>query len=124
MPVRRIPFGAHEQRLHLEKREGFHRHWFNDRPGRVQRAEAAGYAFVLDTNGKPETRPVGVREGGGGLIAYAMEIPQELYDEDFLAGQKVVDDIDASIKQGKLAAKEPDARYTPAGRKISIEPGR
>jgi hypothetical protein len=109
----RIPLGTHTQKLELPRREGFHRHWFNDRPGRIQQAQAAGYTFVKDDEGKPISRTVGVRDGGGGLLAYAMEIPKPFYDEDFAAGQERVDKIDAEIRGGKVESKPGDGRYVP-----------
>jgi hypothetical protein len=123
-PRQRVPFGSFEMKLELTPRPGFRRHWFNDRPGRIERAELAGYTHVKDASGKPITRPVGVRDGGGALYSYAMEIPQELYDEDFLRAQARVDEIDASIKQGKLATKEGDTRYVPTNSPIRIEHGK
>jgi hypothetical protein len=123
-PRQRVPFGSFELKLQLPPRPGFHRHWFNDKPGRIERAELAGYTQVRDASGKPISRPVGVRDGGGALHAYVMEIPQELYDEDFLRAQARVDEIDASIKQGKLATKEGDSRYVPSNSPIRIEHGK
>jgi hypothetical protein len=123
-PRQRVPFGSFELKLDLPPRPGFHRHWFNDKPGRIERAELAGYTHVCDASGKPISRPVGVRDGGGALHAFVMEIPQELYDEDFLRAQARVNDIDASIRQGKLATTEGDSRYVPKATPIRIEYGK
>lgn len=102
----RVPFGAQTQKLYYPPREGFHRHWFNDTPGRIQRATQAGYAHVQE-NGAPVSRPVGVREGGGAMIGFLMEIPEEWFQEDQALHQARVDEIDQAIGAGNL---EPDRR--------------
>lgn len=120
---KRVPFGTHTQKLELPPREGFHRHWFNDRPNRIAQAEAAAYSFVLDSAGKPTSRVVGTREGGGAMLAYAMEIPKEYFDEDFANSQKRDDAIEAEIRGGKVAAKPDSNRYVPTDG-IKITQGR
>src|SRR4051812_47316603 len=78
----RKPFGGVELKMAYPQREGFHRHWFNDVPGRVQRAQEAGYTNVTGNDGKPVSMVVGTAEGGGALVAFLMEIPEEWYKED------------------------------------------
>lgn len=120
----RRPFGAQVQKLAYEARKGFHRHWFNDEPGRLEQAVAAGYTHVEDREGKKVSRPVGVNTAGGPQIGYLMEIPQEWYDEDMAAQQKRVDEVDDSIKRGAVSGSPGvDGRYIPANRGITIRQG-
>lgn len=113
----RKPFGANVQKLALPPREGYHRHWFNETPGRIDLAKDAGYTRVIDRDGKMiPPRPVGVMEGGGAMMAYAMEIPQEWFDEDMAAQQSEVDKIDQAIRRGEDTSGKPgvDGRYIPS----------
>ena len=111
--AQRKPFGAQNQKLAYPARPGYHRHWFNDSPGRIIDAQAAAYDFVLDRNGKKVCKPVGVADQGGALMAYLMEIPQELYEEDMRAQQERIDDMESAIKRGKGNALEGDRDYVP-----------
>lgn len=119
----RKPFGMLEQKLSYPAREGFHRHWFNDTPGRVQRAQEAGYEHVKDDEGKNVCRIVGSAEGGGALNGYLMEIPEEWYKQDMAAQQKEVDAKEATMRRGELEKQAGDGRYVPA-QGISINHGK
>jgi len=101
----RKPFGTLGQKLAYPLREGYHRHWFNDSPGRIEMAKEAGYTNVQGKDGKPVTRVVGAAEGGGALHAFLMEIPEEWYKEDMGREQKRVDEIDAAIRDGRVQGK-------------------
>lgn len=107
----RVPFGAMEQKLAYPERPGYHRHWFNDVPGRIERAKLAGYEHVQGTDGKPVARVVGRDQGGGGLVAYLMEIPSGWYEEDMEEAQAHRDEIANSIRRGDF--KAPDHGYVP-----------
>lgn len=121
----RRPFGSHNQKLAYESRSGFHRHWFNEDPGRIDQALAAGYTHVEDKEGKKVARVVGTNPAGGPLMGYLMEIPEEWYQEDMVAGQKKVDELDASIRRGDIAGEVgSDGRYVPKDRGIMIRQGR
>ena len=113
----RRPFGSSQEKLSAPKRPGYHRHWFNDYPGRVDRAKEAGYAHVNENNDKrrPMKRVVGTSQFGGPLTAYLMEIPYKWFEQDLAREQAKVDEIDAAIKQGKVSTKEGDERYVPKG---------
>lgn len=113
----RKPFGAHVQKLAYPKREGYHRHWFNDTPGRIMSAIEAGYEHVLDpVTGQKVSRPVGVNEAGGALIAYIMEIPQEWYNEDMAKQQAEIDEREHAMRHGADSEGQPgkDGRYIPS----------
>lgn len=98
---KRKPFGSREQKLNYPDRLGYHRHWFNDEPGRLIRAEEAGYEQVMDERtGKPVCVVVGIARGGGPLTAYLHEIPQDWYDEDMAAQERAVLDLKREIREG------------------------
>lgn len=118
----RQPFGAQLQKLVAPARPGYRRYWFNDEPGRVQRAMEAGYAHVK-TDGRNTSRTVGRNGDGTAKVAFLMEIPQRWYEDDVAAQQAKVDEIDAAIKGGNVARKEDDGRYVPKDA-ISYEPRR
>ncbi|ACI52300.1 conserved hypothetical protein [Gluconacetobacter diazotrophicus PA1 5] len=122
-PSRR-PFGLREQKLAYPEREGYHRHWFNDEPGRVARAQDAGYAQVMDESGKPVSRTVGVARGGGPQIAYLMEIPAEWYREDMAAQEAGHRELMAQIREGRVpggpTGADRNAQYVPNGVGITI----
>lgn len=87
--VKRIPISA-RNKLVAEGREGFHRRWVNDVPGRLEQFEQAGYVQVTDPTkvGDPRAADASqlgsvVRKPvGGGIDAVLMEIPEEFYRED------------------------------------------
>lgn len=110
----RKPFGSQAQKLAYAQRPGYHRRWFNDVPGRIVDAQEAGFALVVGEDKKNVSRPVGVNEAGGALIAYLMEIPQDWYDEDMAREQAKVDEVDRAIRRGGIEG-EPgkDGRYVP-----------
>lgn len=118
----RKPFGSMSLKLDYPVREGFHRHWFNDVPGRIDRAKEAGYEHVMSNEGKPVSRTVGTAEGGGALTAYLMEIPEEWYQQDMATEQNLIDEKEEVIRRGKLDSTEGDNRYVPS-QGISIKSG-
>jgi len=99
----RVPIGVRRQRLGAEERRGFHRHWFNDSPGRIDAAKAGGYEHVTDENGEPRRARVGVAPDGEVQMGYLMEIPQKFYDEDQRAKHKSVDEFEDALKRGAPA---------------------
>jgi len=76
---KRVPFGGATLSLQVPQRPGYARYWFNDEPGRVGRARAAGYTHVLGQDGEPVSRVTGRNEGGIGRKSYLMEIPADWY---------------------------------------------
>lgn len=110
----RKPFGTLEQKLAYPARPGFHRHWFNDAGNNVARAIEAGYTHVTGNDeGKNVSKLVGTAEGGGPLIAFLMETPQEWHDEDMKEQQAQIDAKENSMRRGELESKEGDGRYVP-----------
>lgn len=106
----RKPFGGMTQKMAYDQREGFHRHWFNDVPGRIGRALEAGYEHVKGHDGKPVSMPVSSTEP---LIAFLMEIPEEWYNQDMAAEQRVIDDKEESMKRGVADGPEGEGQYVP-----------
>ncbi len=123
----RVPFGSMTQKLAYPARPGYHRHWFNDEPGRVERAVAAGYDHVQE-NGEKVKKVVGRYDSGVPVLGYLMEIPQEWYDEDMAAEERLVKEKEDTIRRGKVQgalAKDESGHYydTAQGRSISIKRG-
>lgn len=85
----RKPFGSMTQKLALPKRPGYHTHWFNDEPGRVEDAAANGWAHRTGKDGKPVSRVVGRGRDSGALYAYAMDLPMIFWQEDMDARHDV-----------------------------------
>lgn len=114
----RKPFGSHEQKLKYPERPGFHRHWFNDSPGRIARALEAGYKHVLGKDGKNVSRVVDPGPRGGGLTGYLMEIPLEWWQSDQAVKNKARDEIDAKIRRGVVKDHAPgqDGAYQPVNK--------
>jgi hypothetical protein len=102
-PFVRKPFGSPEQKLAYPNREDFHRHWFNDEPGRIMRAREAGYENVHDEYGKPVSTVVGIGRGGQPLVAFLMEVPESWFREDMEAQETGVHSLMAQIGRGEHA---------------------
>jgi len=111
--------GVRRQRLTLPERKGFHRHWFNDTPGRIDQAIEAGYTPIIDESSLDEegrgtavTARVGVAASGDVLMAHAMEIPINFYDEDQREKQKPIDEFDAELRRGTVDPERGNAAVT------------
>ena len=122
-PVRK-PFGSHVQKLAYAQREGYHRHWFKDSPGRIARALEAGYSHVKGEDGKNVSQHIGLAEMGRGLDGYLMEIPIEWYKEDQALKDAKRDDIDKKLRRGVVAGVAPgqDGAYLPMNKSGTIGP--
>ena len=124
----RVPLGVPRSKLTVPQREGYHRRWINDVPGRLHAAGQAGWEYVEDPDlhvgdgaesgnsdmGSRVSRLVGKTESGGPLRAYLMEIKQEFYEEDQAAKLAVVDETDRAIREGKIGDDQ-EGRYVPKG---------
>lgn len=102
---KRVPFGVREQRMAWPPIPGFHLHWFNDDPGRIRRAEAAGYTSV-EAHGRPVMQIVGTDRAGKPLAAFLMKIPEAYFTEDMLAIEHEQQQILGAIKRGRFQAGE------------------
>jgi len=124
----RVPMNAMQQKLQVRnKRSGYVQRWFNDDHGRIAQAKAAGYEFVEDESVKAERAgsnnesddricfPAGTRRDGTPMNTFLMEIPEEFYNEDQLAKQHSIDQVDEAIKGGTLDIEDPEHSYVPKG---------
>ena len=82
---KRADVNGQHLKLAFPEREGFHRRWVNDKPGRVAMFEKLAYDHVRDPSIKSDgpdgriRRLVGTTEGGAPQYAYLMETPREEY---------------------------------------------
>ena len=117
----RVPMSSGRRKMEVPNIPGYHLHWINDYPGRVQQALAAGYTMVKadetrihartggggnDDLGSGVSMVVGQQEGGQALKAYLMKIPQDLYDSDQKAAQQSSDRVEAALRSRKGMAAE------------------
>jgi hypothetical protein len=135
------PMSAGVKSLEVPAREGYHRRWFRSDPGRIARAQRAGYTFVdpeevnlnnFDLGGDAKNSGntdmgsrVSVISGdeadstGQPARLYLMECPQELYEH----GRSLIADrnegVAEALRGGKIGAggegetsKDQDTRYT------------
>jgi hypothetical protein len=132
---KRVPLGVPRTKLTAPTRPGYQRRWINDdAKGRLQHAKEGGYTHVEDPNllvgedgGGDKTdsrvsRIVGKRDDGKPLRAFLMEIPSELYKEDQASKQAELDEVDRSIRKGRLVSQGEEHRYVPDdGRGIRVD---
>lgn len=142
IPSDYIPMSAPIQRLQVPEKTGYVRHWFRGDPGRLVRAQQAGYRFVNPDEVRVNNFDVGgSREQSGNtdlgtrvsLISgdesgpdgqphrlYLMEIPKELYEH----GQKILESrnesIAESLRSGLIgsdqeSSKDKSVRYAKTG---------
>ena len=96
---KRVGLGSPHKRLYLPDVPGKQIRWVNDKwsrdPSRIQRALAAGYEFIDSTGmvvgegavdgnqdlGNRLSRTVGTNKDGSPIVAYAMAIDEELFEE-------------------------------------------
>jgi hypothetical protein len=87
--------------------------WINDVDARIYQATLAGYVFVSEEGtvvGDQTVDSSGMRTGvisrpvGGGITAYLMAVPKEIYDE---VQQAKAEDIDERERQWKNYNKRP-----------------
>jgi hypothetical protein len=114
---RRGNTGGFNLKLKAPERAGFHRHWFNDKPGRLAEAEELAYEHVRDPAIKSDSqdsnvrRLVGTQANGQPLYAYLMETPLE----EYRAGQEEKEEghrqIDKAISEGRDATGRMDNSY-------------
>ena len=114
----RIPFGARKQKLIGPDDDKFQYRYFNDNwskePGRIQRAERAGYVRVEDY----ESVNVGTNDDGSPIKGILMKIPKEIYEEDQKVKRKEIDRVDEAIQGGKIEQQPGENRYVPDGIKV------
>jgi hypothetical protein len=107
----RTPIGVRNVLTVKGQDPNYHYRVVNDDADRVQQFLEAGYELVpakIGQVGDPHINAVSP-EGtvsqvsvGGGKKAFLMRIPNEFFDEDQLAKQKRVDELEAATKQKAL----------------------
>lgn len=109
----RLGLGSTQPKMTLPRREGFHRRWVNDTPGRVRFALSQDWSHIEDPDelsedgrGIKKFMTVGVKEDGAPLTAYAMEIPMELYEQDQKRKQAPLDAFDEQLKRGIISGAD------------------
>lgn len=112
----RKPLGAYSQKLALEARPGYHRHWFNDVAGRIQEAEANGWAFVKDSDGHPINRCVGTGRDKGAMYAFAMELPLVFWQEDMDARHEAASAKIEALKAAPFRSRPGEAQKADKGK--------
>lgn len=130
----RVPFGGPRQRLYVpagtipQDKVG---RWFNDTSdGRIQRALAAGYEFILNDGTIVSQGPTDENRALGSYVcrvvsenvtAYLMVIDKAYYEQDQRAKQKSCDDFDAAIKRG-LVNRTPGDGLSVSSKGIDYRP--
>lgn len=126
----RKPLGAYAQKLALDARPGYHRHWFNDMGNRVSEALNNGWAHVLDEEKRSIRRAVGTGRDNGVQYAYAMEIPEVFWQEDMAARHEVAQEKIEALKKSPVRAEKGQSQrsdqgkfYSPQEDILSVEKG-
>lgn len=119
----RTPLGGLRTKLQAPERKGYVRRWFNDEPGRLSDAEAAGYEFVSEPVQAGDPDVTNVLDPGSrisktvsreGRKAYLMEIREDWYNEDQAAKEARLKETDDAIRKGSLQGSPgQDGRYVP-----------
>lgn len=123
-----MPMSMGNQLLETPQRAGYHRRWFRGEPGRIARAQRAGYSFVKDDEVSLNSRDLGgdaktsgntdlgthvsVVSGTGEdnqvLRMYLMEIPLELYEESRQVVADRNESVAAALRDGSVADQAMD----------------
>lgn len=111
----RRPLGEFHLKLDIEKRRGYHTHWFNDAGARIDEALLAGWAF-RQRDGQRVRRAVGMGRDQGVLYAYAMDIPLEFWQEDQAARHKQASEKMEALKASPFRAPSGSAKASDSGK--------
>lgn len=123
---KRVPLHEQrQQRLKAPERMGFKRHWFNDIHDRLQSAYLAGWEHVVNANlqtgegGSKDAQHLGatVSRDVGGIRAYLMEIPIEIWQEDQM--QKTL--ARRANRSSVTKVKKEKGEYSPNHSEYSVE---
>lgn len=125
---KRIPMSVPVQKLEAPDIPGYHLHWFNGTPERLQRAQEGGYEFVYDRDMKINAVGLGSDSTASGntdmgsqvsIVAGSelgrdgqpirlilMKIKQEWYDEDQKHQENRNEQVVAALKGGMMGAEK------------------
>lgn len=115
---KRIPVGTRPKMSVTGKDPDYEYRWVNDYPGRIDMFKEGGWIPCLngETNASnfraEDATTVGslqsmVASGTDGTRAYLLKIHKDLYNADFLDGQKIVDELE----RDQLAVHANDGEY-------------
>lgn len=111
----RRPLGEFHLKLDIEKRRGYHTHWFNDAGARIDEALLAGWAF-RSREGQRVRRAVGHGRDQGVLYAFAMDIPLEFWQEDQAARHQQATEKMEALKASPFRAPSGSAKASDSGK--------
>ena len=134
IPPGYIPMSAPVQRLQVPEMPGWKLHWFRGEPGRIARAQRAGYRFVeenevrvnnfdlggsKDNSGNTDlgTR-VSIEAGEDDGRLYLMKVPQELYDYAQKLLGREVDSVVEALTSGKVGSENDEEDSDTANRYV------
>ena len=117
-----VPMSAPVARLQIPEKPGYHRHWFRNEPGRIERAQRAGYRFVdasevsvvnrslggapeeggnTDLGSRVSVAAGGIADNGQAMRLYLMECPQHLYKKNLAMLQADTDNTVTALSAGR-----------------------
>lgn len=111
----RKPLGEFSLKLAIDKRRGYHTHWFNDQGARIEEALANGWAF-RKRDGKPIRRSVGMGRDNGVLYAYVMDLPLVFWQEDQDAKHRTAQGKMDALTSAPFQAKQGTAQKSDKGK--------
>jgi hypothetical protein len=134
--VARVPFGGFRLKLQLSdqdmkgfKDRGTVPRWFNDDPGRIERAQGAGYKFTkpenatslgqgaLHLDGKDSQAPTRISQvvnrSDPVTRAYLMETKEEFYAADKAAKETINQKVDDALALGGKIGSDVEEEYRP-----------
>jgi len=113
----RVPFNQ-GAKLSVPKhimKGGWHYHWFVDKAGELEGAEAAWYQFVLVDN-KKYTTPAGEGANGQPRTHYLMRIEDKHYKQDMAKQQEMVN----KTMHDSIKVKKAKGEYSPEGEDSAV----
>ena len=134
IPEGYIPMSAPVQRLQVPEMPGFKLHWFRGEPGRIARAQRAGYKFVDETEVRVNNFDLGGSKDNSGNTdlgtrvsieageddgrLYLMKVPQELYDYAQKLLCREVDSVVDALTSGKVGSENDEEASDTANRYV------
>lgn len=110
---KRADVGGQHLRLKVPEREGYHRRWVNDNPGRIAMFQELAYDHVTETGIKSDSpdsrvrRLVGTQAGGAPQYAYLMETPQAEFQGGVEEKEEARRSFEDAIRRGEDTLGQP-----------------
>lgn len=110
---KRADVGGQHLKLKAPEREGFHRRWVNDNPGRIAMFQELAYDHVIEPGIKSDSpdsrvrRLVGTQAGGAPQYAYLMETPLEEYQAGVEEKEEARKPFEDAIRRGEDPLAQP-----------------